>query len=158
MAKPISSNLRVVTRYNQTATSNAADQKTTMSFDDLAKMQVAKNIVETIAFPLTCMHVRGTVVFAAQLANGDRVGITPVMPRDPADPTKVMAPTNGEEGYLTLERSENCRLTKDGTGKIEFSIRPKFISWETTDEREARLAAEAAEAAKAGAAKTGAAK
>lgn len=148
MAKPMSSNLRVMTRFtNPGNAAPAADQKTTMSFEDLGKVGVAKTVTEEIPFPVTCMHVRGAVVFAAQLADGSRIGVNPVMPRNPVDPTQVLAPDNGEEGYVTLERSENCKLTKDNTGRIEFTIRPKFISWESVDARESRVAAEKAKQA-----------
>ena len=149
MAKPISTSLRVVTRYNQNQSQTAKSPAATFSVADLKTMAVAKTVTEELPFPLTCMHTRSAVVFSAQLNNGKCIGIVPVMPRNPADPTQVLAPTNGESGYLTLEYSENAKITEETPGRLEFSIRPKFMAWESAEAREYRLAAEAAEAAKA---------
>ena len=146
MARPISTSLRCVTRYNTTASKNPVAAPQGISVADLQKMAVARTVVEEMTFPLVCIHTRAAVVFTAQLANGKSIGIVPVMPRNPADPTQVLAPTNGESGYLTIEYSENTRVTEETPGRLEFSIRPKFVAWESVEAREFRLAAEVAEA------------
>lgn len=58
----------------------------------------------------------------------------------------ILAPPNGEQGYLTIELSENANL-QETAGKYEFSVRPVFLDFESVKAREARTAAPTAKPA-----------
>ena len=91
--------------------------------------------------PEFCAIKNGVPIFFAQLKGNKRFSVTPVMPKDATG--AVLAPPNGEEGYLTLVLSENAQLTLSTDGKYEFSVRPNFEAWETVADRNARLKAAA---------------
>lgn len=114
-------------------------EKAVVNINDLDKLEVAGKIVKEINFPVTCAIKNGTPIFFAQLKGNKRFSVTPVMPKDANG--SVLAPPNGEEGYITLELSENAQLTLTADGKYEFSVRPTFEAWETIADREARLKA-----------------
>lgn len=123
----------------EAANTQTADTKVTtiVSMDALDSLQVAAKIVKALNFPVTCAIKQGNAVFFAQLKGGKRFACTPVMPKDEAG--HILAPANGAEGYLTVELSENARLTETD-GKYEFSVRPVFKDWESVEERAAKAA------------------
>lgn len=116
-------------------------EKAIVALDSLDSLEVAGKVVKEINFPVTCAIKNGTPIFFAQLKGNKRFSATPVMPKDALG--NVLAPPNGEEGYLTLELSENAQLTLTQDGKYEFSVRPTFKAWETVADRAARLKAAA---------------
>lgn len=148
MSSPINLGaLRPIVR-NSNANASTENAKKVMTFADLAKEQLATKVTEEIPFPVTVMVTsKGTVVFSAQLKGGRRIGLTPVMPKDPVT-GENLAPENGVDGWLTIEKSENAELTLDATGRYDLSIRPKFVAFETCEDREQRLAAEKAKSGK----------
>ena len=132
-------NLNAIRPVEAANPAGAAGTKVTtiVSLDLLDRQEVAAKIVKAIQFPVTCAIKQGNAVFFAQLKGGKRFACTPVMPKD--DAGHILAPANGEEGYLTLELSENAKLTET-EGKFEFSVRPVFKDWESLEERKAKEA------------------
>lgn len=117
-------------------------EKAVVNLNELDKLEVAGKVTKEIQFPVTCAIKNGVPIFFAQLKGNKRFSVTPVMPKDANG--NVLAPPNGEEGFITLELSENAQLTLTTDGKYEFSVRPTFGGWETIAARDARLKAEKA--------------
>lgn len=99
-----------------------------VKLEDLETLETAGTTVQRVPFPVTCGYVRGIPTFFAQLKGGRRFGVTPVLPRNAAG-EPVCPAANGEQGYLTLELSENAQFEWVGT-KLQVSIRPVLADWE----------------------------
>ena len=117
------------------STKPAEDKKTVVDLNALEAETVAGEIRWVSPWPVrTMITSKGIVVFSVQLKSGKRFGVTPVMPRNPYDPSEVMAPDNGTTGYLQLEISENAKLELTADGRYDFTIRPKFLALAATRE------------------------
>lgn len=119
-------------------------QATLVKMDVLDALETAGTVTKELHFPVTCAIKQGQAIFFAQLKGGKRFSCTPVMPK--ATDGSILAPPNGEQGYLTIELSENANL-QETAGKYEFSVRPVFLDFESVKAREARTAAPTAKPA-----------
>lgn len=117
---------------------NGKPQSTLVNMDVLDNLETAGTIKKALGFPVTCAIKQGQAVFFAQLKGGKRFACTPVMPK--AADGSVLAPPNGEQGYLTIELSENANL-QETAGKYEFSVRPVFLDFERVEDHDKRIAA-----------------
>ena len=117
-------------RVQRTNTMNTKETKMPeYSLDHLDTLKEAKKITKRIPVPLKCVTKYGRVVFFTQLEGDKSIGIEPVMPKNEAG--EALAPL-GEEGYLTIQVSENAKITvdKDNTKRLIFTERPIFADWQ----------------------------
>ena len=120
------------------------EPKTFQDLSDLRSFRAAGKRVMALQFECYCKVDSRTGIhsFHQQLENGMSFSCTPVMPKDLMG-NEVSQPGvyNGAHGYLVLRVSDNAKLSRTETGRLEISVRPEFVAYVPTLEEAEKLEA-----------------
>ena len=120
------------------------EPKTFQDLSDLRAFRAAGKRVMALQFECYCKVDSRTGIhsFHQQLENGMSFSCTPVMPKDLMG-NEVSQPGvyNGAHGFLVLRVSDNAKLSRTETGRLEISVRPEFVAYVPTLEAAEKLEA-----------------